>query len=277
MGCDFLIEFAITYDRNVKVGLVTMPQTANAESPSVDGQTPLLKLENVVTYYGSIKILKGINLEVRPGEVVSLLGGNASGKTTTMKTILGVVKLVSGTVYFDGRRIDGLSTGEIISMGLAPVPEARRLFPSMTVRENLLMGAYVHRGDKVRRIQEDMDRVLDLFPPVRERLNQIGGTLSGGEQQMVAVARALMARPRMILMDEPSMGLAPALVEKVYEIIGAIAATGTTMLIVEQNATMALSVANRGYVLQNGEIVINDEAENILKSERIRKAYLGEA
>ena len=162
-------------------------------------------------------------------------------------------------------------------MGLAPVPEARRLFPTMTVRENLLMGAYVHRREKNSRIQEDMDRVLELFPPIRERINQIGGTLSGGEQQMVALARALMARPQMILMDEPSMGLAPALVEKVYEIISKIAATGTTMLIVEQNATMALSVANRGYVLQNGEIVISDKAEKILKSERIRKAYLGEA
>jgi branched-chain amino acid transport system ATP-binding protein len=254
-----------------------MPRTATAENLPVEGPTPLLKLDNVVTYYGPIKILKGVNLEVRPGEVVSLLGGNASGKTTTMKTIIGLVTPVSGAVYFDGRRIDGLSTGEIISMGLAPVPEARRLFPTMTVRENLLMGAYVHRREKNSRIQEDMDRVLELFPQIRERLNQIGGTLSGGEQQMVAVARALMARPQMVLMDEPSMGLAPALVEKVYDIISEIAATGTTMLIVEQNATMALSVANRGYVLQNGEIVISDKAENILKSERIRKAYLGEA
>jgi branched-chain amino acid transport system ATP-binding protein len=254
-----------------------MSRAATAENLPVNNQTPLLKLDNVVTYYGPIKILKGINLEVRPGEVVSLLGGNASGKTTTMKTIIGLVTPVSGAVYFDGRRIDGLSTGEIIAMGLAPVPEARRLFPTMTVRENLLMGAYVHRREKNSRIQEDMDRVLELFPPIRERINQIGGTLSGGEQQMVALARALMARPQMILMDEPSMGLAPALVEKVYEIISKIAATGTTMLIVEQNATMALSVANRGYVLQNGEIVISDKAENILKSERIRKAYLGEA
>ena len=162
-------------------------------------------------------------------------------------------------------------------MGLAPVPEARRLFPTMTVRENLLMGAYVHRREKSNRTREDLDRVLELFPAIRERMGQIGGTLSGGEQQMVAVARALMARPRMILMDEPSMGLAPALVEKVYEIIAEIAATGTTMFIVEQNATMALSVADRGYVLQNGRIVISDTAENILKSENIRKAYLGEA
>lgn len=231
----------------------------------------------MVTYYGSIKILKDVSLEVFEGEVVSLLGGNASGKTTTMKTILGLVKPVSGAIYFAGHRIDGLSTGKIIAMGVAPVPEARRLFHSMTVRENLLMGAYVHRKQNGRDIQADMDRVLDLFPPVREKMTQISGTLSGGEQQMVAVARALMAKPKMILMDEPSMGLSPALVDKVYEIIEEIAAAGTTMLIVEQNATMALSVANRGYVLQNGQIVISDSADAILKSEKIRKAYLGEA
>ena len=254
-----------------------MQQGANAVATETEAATPLLKLEDVITYYGSIKILKEVNLEVYPGEVVSLLGGNASGKTTTMKTILGLVKPVSGAVYFGGQRIDGLSTGEVIAMGLAPVPEARRLFPTMTVRENLLMGAYVHRREKSNRTREDLDRVLELFPAIRERMGQIGGTLSGGEQQMVAVARALMARPRMILMDEPSMGLAPALVEKVYEIIAEIAATGTTMFIVEQNATMALSVADRGYVLQNGQIVISDTAENILKSEEIRKAYLGEA
>ncbi len=254
-----------------------MQQGANAVATETEAATPLLKLEDVITYYGSIKILKEVNLEVYPGEVVSLLGGNASGKTTTMKTILGLVKPVSGAVYFGGQRIDGLSTGEVIAMGLAPVPEARRLFPTMTVRENLLMGAYVHRREKSNRTREDLDRVLELFPAIRERMGQIGGTLSGGEQQMVAVARALMARPRMILMDEPSMGLAPALVEKVYEIIAEIAATGTTMFIVEQNATMALSVADRGYVLQNGRIVISDTAENILKSEEIRKAYLGEA
>ena len=254
-----------------------MQQFASAVKTESNNATPLLKLEDVVTHYGSIKILKEVNLLVNPGEVVSLLGGNASGKTTTMKTILGLVKPVSGAVYFADQRIDGLSTGEVISMGLAPVPEARRLFPTMSVRENLLMGAYVHRREKNNRIRQDIDRVLELFPAIRDRLSQISGTLSGGEQQMVALARALMARPKMILMDEPSMGLAPALVEKVFEIIGEIAATGTTMFIVEQNANMALSVADRGYVLQNGEIVISDTAANILKSERIRKAYLGEA
>lgn len=250
-------------------------RSSAAGHPSVAGE-PLLALDNVVTYYGPIKILKNVNLVVYPGEIVSLLGGNASGKTTTMKTILGLVKPVSGTITFDGQRINGLSTGRIISMGIAPVPEARRLFPSMTVRENLLMGAYVHRRRPAVETQEDMAKVLDIFPRIRERLDQSAGTLSGGEQQMVAVARALMARPRMILMDEPSMGLAPALVERVYEIVKEIAARKTTMLIVEQNATMALSVANRGYVLQNGQIVITDTAERILRSEKIRKAYLGE-
>lgn len=254
-----------------------MPDILTEQNLGSGSKIPLLKLENVVTYYGSIKILKDVSLEVFPSEVVSLLGGNASGKTTTMKTILGLVKPTSGSVHFEGRRINNLSTGEIIAMGLAPVPEARRLFPTMTVRENLLMGAYVHRGDKSNRTDEEFSRVLELFPPIRERLDQVGGTLSGGEQQMVALGRALMARPKMILMDEPSMGLAPALVEKVYEIISEIAERGTTMFIVEQNANMALSVANRGYVLQNGEVVISDHAENILQSERIRKAYLGEA
>ena len=252
-------------------------QNLAAQNLETKVKVPLLNLENVVTHYGSINILKQVNLDVFPGEVVSLLGGNASGKTTTMKTILGLVKPTSGSIHFDGHRIDSLSTGEIIAMGLAPVPEARRLFPTMTVRENLLMGAYVHRHEKNNRTQEEFNKVLELFPPIRDRLEQVGGTLSGGEQQMVALGRALMARPKMILMDEPSMGLAPALVEKVYEIIREIAERGTTMFIVEQNANMALSVANRGYVLQNGEVVINDTAENILQSERIRKAYLGEA
>ncbi len=248
--------------------------------PSAGGSsenTPLLKLEGIVTYYGPIKILKNVNLHVYPGEVVSLLGGNASGKTTTMKTILGLIRPVSGTVSFAGHVINGLSTGQIISLGLAPVPEARRIFPSMTVKENLMMGAYVHRKKPYSEIQQDMEKVFALFPRLRERATQIGGTLSGGEQQMLAVGRALMARPKMIIMDEPSMGLAPVLVEKVYEIIKEINQKGTTMFIVEQNATMALSVAHRGYVLQNGEIVMTDSAENLLKSEKIRKAYLGEA
>jgi branched-chain amino acid transport system ATP-binding protein len=240
-------------------------------------QEPLLKLDKVVTYYGPIRILKEVSIEVYPGEVVSLLGGNASGKTTTMKTILGLVRPASGTVTFAGRRIDGMRSGEIIALGIAPVPEARRLFGSMSVRENLIMGAYSRRREDFREIERTMEEVLALFPRVRERLEQNAGTLSGGEQQMVAVARALMARPRMILMDEPSMGLAPALVDTVFDIIKQIRVRDTAMFIVEQNATMALSVADRGYVLQNGGIVLGDTAANLLNSEQVRKAYLGGA
>ena len=244
---------------------------------SLSVRKPLLRFESVVTYYGPIKILKEMNLEVFPGEVVSLLGGNASGKTTTMKTIMGLVKPSSGTITFNSHIINGLPTGKIITLGIAPVPEARRLFPSMTVRENLLMGAYVHRRGSFAQIEQDMEDILDLFPRLRERIEQSAGTLSGGEQQMIAVGRALMMRPKMIIMDEPSMGLAPVLVEKVYEIIRTIKDEGTTMFIVEQNATMALSVAERGYVLQNGKIVLSDFADNLLKSEKIQKAYLGQA
>jgi branched-chain amino acid transport system ATP-binding protein len=235
----------------------------------------LLKLEKIVTYYGPIQILKEVDLEVGEGEVVCLLGGNASGKTTTMKTILGLVKPTAGSIVFSGTRIDGRKSGDIISRGIAPVPEARRLFASMTVRENLMMGAYVHRSGDQKEIDRTLEEVLSIFPRLRERLGQYGGTLSGGEQQMVAVARALMARPKMILMDEPSMGLAPALVERVYEVIAEIRKRRTAMLIVEQNANMALSVADRGYVLQNGRIVLDDTADRLLHSERIQNAYLG--
>jgi branched-chain amino acid transport system ATP-binding protein len=236
---------------------------------------PLLALEKIVTFYGPIQILKGIDLEVGEGEVVCLLGGNASGKTTTIKTILGLVTPASGSVTFAGERIDGRKSGDIIARGLAPVPEARRLFGSMTVRENLLMGAYVHRRGEPRDIERTFDEVISIFPRLKERLAQYGGTLSGGEQQMVAVARALMARPRMILMDEPSMGLAPALVERVYEVVAEIKKRRTAMLIVEQNANMALSVADRGYVLQHGRIVLSNAADELLNSELIQNAYLG--
>ncbi|MGD9868851.1 MAG: ABC transporter ATP-binding protein [Hyphomicrobiales bacterium] len=241
------------------------------------GSAPLLELDKVVTFYGSIQILKGIDIQVYPGEVVSLLGGNASGKTTTMKTILGLVRPASGTITFAGERIDGRKSGEIIALGLAPVPEARRLFASMTVRENLLMGAYARRATGGGDIEQTMEEVLEIFPRVKERLNQFGGTLSGGEQQMVAVARALMGQPKLILMDEPSMGLAPALVERVYEVIARIKKQNVAMFIVEQNANMALSVADRGYVLQNGRIVLADTAKKLLKSGNIQKAYLGHA
>ena len=255
-----------------------MNETAVLDSAAAnaDTSTALLRLEDVVTYYGPIKILKELSLEVRPGEVVSLLGGNASGKTTTMRTILGLVRPTSGAVFFAGDRIDGMKSGDIIARGISPVPEARRLFASMSVRENLLLGAYVRRHGDAKAIETTMEEVLEIFPRVRERLAQNAGTLSGGEQQMVAVARALMSRPKLILMDEPSMGLAPALVEKVYDVIREIRKRNTSMFIVEQNATMALSVADRGYVLQNGRIVIGDTAQNLLNSELIRKAYLGE-
>lgn len=255
-------------------------ENVGIDAKSADGSArgaPLLSLRGVVTFYGQIKILKGIDIDIYPGEVVSLLGGNASGKTTTMKTILGLVTPTEGTITFDGERIDGRESGEIIARGLAPVPEARRLFASMTVRENLLMGAYTRRAKGAEQIQETFEEVLEIFPRVRERLDQYGGTLSGGEQQMVAVARALMAKPKLILMDEPSMGLAPALVETVYDVIRSIKERSTAMLIVEQNANMALSVAERGYVLQNGNIVLSDRAETLIKSEKIQRAYLGHA
>ncbi len=242
-----------------------------------NGREPLLRLEKVVTYYGPIQILKGIDIEVYPREVVSLLGGNASGKTTTMKTIIGLVTPTEGKITFNGERIDGRKSGDIIALGLSPVPEARRLFASMTIRENLLMGAYARRNEEQEKIDETLEEVLEIFPRLKERLSQFGGTLSGGEQQMVAVARALMARPKLILMDEPSMGLAPALVERVYDVIASIKKKNTAMFIVEQNANMALSVADHGYVLQNGKIVLTDSATKLIKSDKIRSAYLGHA
>jgi branched-chain amino acid transport system ATP-binding protein len=235
----------------------------------------LLQLDGIVTYYGPIRILKGIDLKVEQGEVVALLGGNAAGKSTTMKTILGLVSPTSGLVHFAGQDVTKSNPGERVAMGMAPVPEARRLFPSMSVYDNLLMGAYARRKNRWSEIKQDLAKIIDLFPRVAERLRQNAGTLSGGEQQMVAVGRALMARPKLILMDEPSMGLAPALVDKIYEIIRQIKELGTSMLIVEQNATMALSVSNRAYVLQNGEIVLQGSGQELLRSEAIRKAYLG--
>lgn len=235
----------------------------------------LLNLEGIITFYGPIKILKGIELHVDEGEVVALLGGNAAGKSTTMKTILGLVSPTSGRIRFAGCDVTRADPSERIALGMAPVPEARRLFPSMSVYDNLLMGAYVRRRRDRLQIKQDVQRIVDLFPRVGERLFQNAGTLSGGEQQMVAVGRALMAQPKLILMDEPSMGLAPVLVEKIYDIVRQIKALGTSMLIVEQNATMALSVSNRAYVLQNGEIVVHGAGQELLESEAIRAAYLG--
>jgi branched-chain amino acid transport system ATP-binding protein len=240
---------------------------------SVDG-APVLELRKVSTHYGLIAVLRDVSIEIRPGEIVCLLGGNASGKSTTLKTILGMVTPSEGEVLFDGQPIGGLSTTEIVGRGVTMVPENRRLFTRMTVRENLELGSYL-RTDKAK-VREDLDRVMELFPRVRERLSQKAGTLSGGEQQMVAMSRALMAAPRVLLMDEPSMGLAPVLVDQVFEIIQDINQLGTTIFVVEQNANMALSIADRGYVLQTGEIVLADTAAALLKNPQMREAYLGE-
>ena len=239
-----------------------------------DDEAPVLELRNVSTHYGLISVLRDVNVAIKPGEIVCLLGGNASGKSTTLKTILGMVTPSQGEVVYDGKRISGLSTTEIVGRGVTMVPENRRLFSRMTVRENLELGSYL-RTDKDK-IKEDLDRVMELFPRLRERLTQKAGTLSGGEQQMVAMSRALMADPKVLLMDEPSMGLAPVLVDQVFQIIQDINKLGTTIFVVEQNANMALSIAHRGYVLQTGEIVLADTAEALLKNPQMRVAYLGE-
>ncbi len=235
--------------------------------------TALLRLSGINTYYGEIHILEGLELEVGAGELVSLLGGNASGKSTTLKTILGLVRPASGTVEFDGEDVTRRSTSYRIGRGMAIVPENRRLFAPMTVLENLEMGAYLRKNGDGRK--EDLDRVYSLFPLLHERRHQLAGTLSGGEQQMVAMGRALMARPKLLLMDEPSMGLAPILVERTFEIIQEVHRSGVAMLVVEQNANMALSIADRGYVLSTGRLVLQGAAEELLEHEDLRKAYLG--
>ena len=237
----------------------------------------MLRLQGVVAHYGPVMALKGIDLEVRKGEIVCLLGGNASGKSTTMKTILGLVRPTSGSVEFEGERLNGLPTGQIVRRGISLVPEARRIFGRMTVWENLIMGAYVRQGQPHAEILQDIERVYRLFPRLRERSSQYAGTLSGGEQQMLAMGRALMARPRLLLMDEPSMGLSPAFVDQTFDIIQEINRQGTTILVVEQHATVALSIAHRGYVLQNGRMVAAADAATLLEADDVRRAYLGEA
>src|SRR6195952_5426053 len=234
----------------------------------------LLTFTNVNTHYGDLHVLKDVNYTIGDGEIVSLLGGNACGKSTTMKTIMGVVRPTTGSVIFDGKPIENLSTAERVKRGIAPVLEARRLFPRMPVFENLEMGAYTRkRGPE---FDQDLDRVYSLFPRVKERLNQIAGTLSGGEQQMVAICRALMARPRLICMDEPSMGLSPLFVEQTFAIIQAINKQGMTIFMVEQNANMALQIAHRAYVLQTGQVVLSGSAAEMRVNPVIREAYLGE-
>lgn len=236
----------------------------------------MLRLTNVDTYYGPIQALKNVSLTVEEKEIVSLLGGNACGKSTTMKTILGLVKPRRGEIEFLGKRIERLPPSVIVRAGISPVLEARRLFPYLTVYENLLMGAYTRADTGA--IREDIERMYDLFPVVKERRKQLASTLSGGEQQMVAMARALMARPKLLIMDEPSMGLSPIYVDKIFEIVQGInQKEGVAILLVEQNANKALSIAARGYVLQIGEIVLADTAENLLNNPLMQKAYLGVA
>ena len=231
----------------------------------------LLALDGVNTYYGQIHILQGISLEIQAGELVCLLGGNASGKSTTLKTILGIVKPKSGRILFDGEDVTERSTSFRIGRGMAIVPENRRVFAPMTVVENLEMGAFLRTGS----LAEDLDRVYALFPRLHERRSQLAGTLSGGEQQMLAMGRALMAQPRLLLMDEPSMGLAPILVEQNFQLIKQVNESGVAVLVVEQNANMALSIADRGYVLQTGRIVLADRASALLRNDDLKKAYLG--
>ena len=231
----------------------------------------LLELDAVDTFYGPIHILQGLTLRVGAGELVCLLGGNASGKSTTLKTTLGLVQPRRGAVRFDGEDVTSRSTSYRIRKGMAIVPENRRLFAPMSVLENLQMGAYLHGGGR----KEDFDRVYDLFPLLYERRTQLAGTLSGGEQQMVAMGRALMSQPKLLLMDEPSMGLAPILVERSFEIIKQVHEAGVAMLVVEQNANMALTVADRGYVLSTGRLVLEGPAGELIENEDLRKAYLG--
>jgi branched-chain amino acid transport system ATP-binding protein len=234
---------------------------------------PLLELKNVHSYYGNIHALKGISLTVNEGEIVTLIGSNGAGKSTTLRTISGILPPRQGEIWLEGQRIDRVPAHKVVERGVLQSPEGRRIFPRLTVRENLEMGAFT-RNDKVD-VEADMERVFKLFPRLRERTKQKGGTLSGGEQQMLAIGRALMGRPHVLMLDEPSMGLAPVLVDQIFSIIKDINAQGTTILLVEQNALMALAIANRGYVLQTGQIVLADSAQGLSENEMVQKAYLG--
>jgi branched-chain amino acid transport system ATP-binding protein len=240
---------------------------------SSTGET-LLELQDVHTYYGSIQALKGVSIDVRKGEIVTLIGANGAGKTTTLRTIMQINKARRGRIVFEGRDLTTVPPHNVVKNGIAQSPEGRRLFPRMTVTENLEMGAF-QRSDRAG-IREDMDRVFELFPRLAERRNQKAGTMSGGEQQMCAIGRALMARPSLLLLDEPSMGLAPIFVERIFETIVEVNKQGTTILLVEQNALMALDVASRGYVLETGKVVLADEASALAQNEQVRKTYLGE-
>ena len=251
-----------------------MTATAGVAAP-IDGpvERPLLRLDAVHTYYVHIHALQGITLEVYPGEIVTLLGGNGAGKTTTLRTISGMIHPRQGTVHLGDDDITHVPAHKLVRRGVGHAPEGRRIFGRMTVLENLQMGAYT-RSDK-EELQADFDRVFELFPRLRERSGQAGGTLSGGEQQMLAIGRALMTHPKLLLLDEPSMGLAPILVEQIFQVIRDIHAQGTTVLVVEQNALMALGIAHRGYILQTGRIVLEDTAANLRQNPDVQKAYLG--
>jgi branched-chain amino acid transport system ATP-binding protein len=248
--------------------------TASAAVPAaVATGTPVLKLSGVNTYYGAIHALRGIDLEVYQGEIVTLIGANGAGKTTTLKTISGLLHPRSGTVEFEGEDVSRVAPHDLVKRGIGQSPEGRRIFSRLTVHENLLMGGFTRSKAEN---AEQMVRVFELFPRLKERISQKGGTLSGGEQQMLAMGRAMMARPRVLLLDEPSLGLAPILVQQIFAIIGEINASGTTILVVEQNALQALKVANRGYVLQTGEVVLSGPTDALREDPTVRKAYLGE-
>jgi branched-chain amino acid transport system ATP-binding protein len=234
----------------------------------------LLEVDKIETYYGNIQALKSVSLTVDRGEIVTLIGSNGAGKTTTLRTISGILRPRRGNVRLEGKRIDNVAPDQLVKMGIAHSPEGRRIFSRMTVQENLEMGAFV-RSDRAS-VAQDLDRVLTLFPRLKERMAQRGGTLSGGEQQMLAIGRALMSRPQILLLDEPSMGLSPILVETIFNIIRDLNQSGSTILLVEQNALLALQVAHRGYVIETGQIVLEDTGQNLLQSEQVRKAYLGE-
>jgi branched-chain amino acid transport system ATP-binding protein len=238
--------------------------------------TPLLELKDVHVHYGVIEAVKGINLTVNEGEIVTLVGGNGAGKTTTLRAISMVHAPSSGQILYKGEDITTLPSHDVVSRGLIQVPEGRHIFPSMSVYENLEMGAFQRTSASKAELQEDVDKVFGLFPRLEERRTQKGGTLSGGEQQMLAIGRALMARPGVLMLDEPSMGLAPQVVERVFDVIAQVNSEGIPVLLIEQNASMALQAANRGYVIETGEIVLEDDAKKLLGNDRVRKAYLGE-
>ncbi len=234
----------------------------------------MLKVENIQTYYGNIQALKDVSIEIKDGEIVALIGANGAGKTTTLMSICGITPPRSGKVFLDGDPIHGISADKIVHKGIVQVPEGRRIFPDLTVQENLEMGAFLRKNKRL--IQQDLNYVMTLFPILEKRRNQLGGTLSGGEQQMLAISRALMARPRVLLLDEPSLGLAPLIIKQIFEIIRQInKESNTTIFLVEQNANQALKLADRGYVMENGRITLVDSAENLLANDDVRKAYLG--